>query len=88
MNLIWTIIIGLIAGALAKLIMPGKDSGPIWVTILLGIMGAVLANLIGHAVGWYQEGKGAGIIASTLGAVIILAIYRMVKGRKSAVTPR
>lgn len=88
MNLIWTIVIGLIAGALAKFLMPGKDSGPIWVTILLGIAGAVVANLLGHAVGWYHDEKGAGIIASTLGAILILWIYRMIKARKGAPAPR
>ena len=57
MGLVWTVFIGLVAGALAKFIMPGKDPGGIWVTIALGIGGAVLANLVGTAVGWYQGGQ-------------------------------
>jgi uncharacterized membrane protein YeaQ/YmgE (transglycosylase-associated protein family) len=75
------IVVGLIVGALAKLIMPGRDPGGIIVTILLGIGGSVIAGLIGRALGWYTEGEPAGFIASTVGAIIILAIYRMIIGR-------
>ncbi|MCJ8191529.1 GlsB/YeaQ/YmgE family stress response membrane protein [Sphingomicrobium aestuariivivum] len=74
----WWIVIGLIAGAIAKLIMPGKDPGGCFVTILLGIAGALLAGFLGKAVGWYDEGEGAGFIAAIVGALIILGIYRMV----------
>ena len=81
MGLIWTAIVGLIAGALAKLIMPGKDPGGIWVTMGLGVLGALVANVLGGALGWYRGGHTAGIIGSTVGAIIILAIYRMIKGR-------
>ena len=84
MGILWTILIGLIAGALAKLIMPGKDPGGMLITILLGIGGALVANFLGQAVGWYQDGRGAGLIGSTVGAVIILWIYRMIRGRKAA----
>jgi uncharacterized membrane protein YeaQ/YmgE (transglycosylase-associated protein family) len=84
MWIIWAIIIGLIVGALAKLIMPGPDPGGIIVTILLGIGGSVLATWIGQAVGWYGPGQGAGFIASIIGAIIILAIYRAVAGRPAA----
>jgi uncharacterized membrane protein YeaQ/YmgE (transglycosylase-associated protein family) len=83
MHIIWMIIIGGIAGALAKLIMPGKDPGGVIVTILLGIAGAVVAGFIGRAVGWYDEpGEGAGLIASVVGAIAVLAVYRAVSGRK------
>ena len=75
------IVIGLIVGALAKLIMPGRDPGGVIVTILLGIAGSVVAGLIGRAVGWYSEGQPAGFIASLIGAIIILAIYRLIIGR-------
>ena len=79
MHIIWMIIIGAVAGALAKLVMPGKDPGGIIVTILLGIAGAVVAGFIGRAIGWYDEpGEGAGLIASVIGAVIVLAGYRLV----------
>lgn len=82
MNFIWMIIIGGIAGALAKAIMPGKEPGGVILTILLGILGAVVAGFIGRAVGWYdQPGEGAGLIASVVGAVLILAGYRLVVGR-------
>lgn len=72
------IVIGLIAGAIAKLIMPGKDPGGWIVTILLGIGGALLAGFLGNLVGWYEPGEGAGFIAAIVGALIILAIYRLV----------
>ncbi len=83
MSLLWTAIVGLIAGALAKLIMPGKDPGGIWITMGLGVGGAVVANIIGNALGWYAGGGSAGIIGSTIGAVLILAIYRAFKGKKA-----
>jgi uncharacterized membrane protein YeaQ/YmgE (transglycosylase-associated protein family) len=76
------IIVGLIVGALAKLIMPGKDPGGIIVTILLGIAGSFVAGFLGRAVGWYKDpGSGPGIIASIVGALILLGIYRFVIGR-------
>lgn len=75
------IIIGAVAGILGKLIMPGKDPGGFIVTILLGIAGALLAGFIGQAVGFYSAGQNAGWIAATLGAIVLLAIYRAVKGR-------
>ena len=75
------IIIGLIVGAIAKLIMPGKDPGGIIVTILLGIAGAFLAGFLGRAMGWYGEGDPVGFIASVIGAIILLIIYRMFRGR-------
>ena len=81
MHLLWMIVIGLIVGALAKLIMPGRDPGGIIVTMLLGIGGSILAGLIGRAAGWYTEGEPAGFIASLVGAIIILAIYRLIVGR-------
>jgi uncharacterized membrane protein YeaQ/YmgE (transglycosylase-associated protein family) len=75
------IIIGAVAGVLGKFIMPGKDPGGFIVTILLGIAGALLAGFIGQAVGFYGPGEGAGWIAATLGAVVLLGIYRLVKGK-------
>jgi uncharacterized membrane protein YeaQ/YmgE (transglycosylase-associated protein family) len=79
------IIVGLIAGALAKLIMPGKDPGGIIITILLGIAGSFIAGFLGRAVGWYRDpGSGPGIIASIIGALILLGIYRLVVGRRHA----
>lgn len=75
------IIIGLIAGAIAKAIMPGRDPGGCIVTILLGIGGAVVAGFLGQAVGWYEPGEGAGFLAAIIGAIIILFIYRMIARR-------
>jgi uncharacterized membrane protein YeaQ/YmgE (transglycosylase-associated protein family) len=80
------IIIGGIAGAIAKLIMPGRDPGGIIVTILLGIAGAVLAGFIGQAVGWYSPGEGAGFIAAIVGALLLLFLYRMIAGRRTTGT--
>ena len=77
------IIIGAVAGVLGKLVMPGKDPGGFIVTVLLGIAGALLAGFIGQAVGFYGAGQGAGWIGATVGAIALLAIYRMVKGRSA-----
>lgn len=77
------IIVGGIAGAIGKLLMPGKDPGGIIVTILLGIAGAVLMGFLGKTMGWYEMGEGPGFIAAILGSVILLFIYRMVKGRSA-----
>ena len=76
------IVIGGIAGGIAKLLMPGKDPGGCIITILLGIAGAFIAGWLGQAVGWYNAGEGAGFIAAIVGAFIILAIYRLVAGRR------
>ncbi len=77
--MLWTIVIGLVAGVLAKLLMPGKDPGGIIITMLLGIAGSVVANFLGSLVGFYQQGERAGLLASVVGAVLILAIYRRFK---------
>jgi uncharacterized membrane protein YeaQ/YmgE (transglycosylase-associated protein family) len=69
-------VFGLIVGALAKLIMPGRDPGGIIVTMLLGIVGAMLGGFLGRLVGWYGPGEAAGYIMALLGAVLILFIYR------------
>lgn len=86
MDILWTIIIGLVVGALAKLVMPGKDPGGIIITILLGIVGAFVGTFIGRALGMYGEGQGAGFIMSLIGAILVLLIYRMVAGRRGPVT--
>lgn len=80
--MIWTLIVGLIVGAIAKLLMPGKDPGGFIITMLLGVAGAFLASLVGTNLGWYGETEPAGFVASVLGAVVLLAIYRAVVGRK------
>jgi uncharacterized membrane protein YeaQ/YmgE (transglycosylase-associated protein family) len=81
-GIIGWIVIGLIAGAIAKLLMPGKDPGGCVITILLGIAGALLAGFLGRAVGWYDEGEAAGFIAAIVGSFLILLIYRLVLSRR------
>lgn len=76
---LWVVLIGLVIGALAKLIMPGKDPGGVIVTVLLGVVGSLVATGLGRAVGWYAEGESAGFIMSVIGAIVLLAIYRAVK---------
>jgi uncharacterized membrane protein YeaQ/YmgE (transglycosylase-associated protein family) len=85
MHVIAMLIVGLIAGALAKLIMPGRHSHSIISTMLVGVVGAFVAGFIGRAVGWYETpGDGPGIIASTVGAIIVLAIYHLVMRNRTA----
>ena len=82
-SLLWTALIGLIVGALAKLIMPGKDPGGIIITMLIGIAGAFLGTFIGRAVGHYQPDQSAGFLMSLVGALILLAIYHFIKRRQT-----
>jgi uncharacterized membrane protein YeaQ/YmgE (transglycosylase-associated protein family) len=79
---LWWIIIGGVAGAIAKLLMPGKDPGGCLITILLGIAGAFLAGFIGKSIGWYNDGEAAGFIAAIVGAFIILFLYRLIVRRR------
>lgn len=72
------IVFGLVAGVIAKLIMPGKDPGGFAITIVLGIAGALVGGFVGRAMGLYSEGEAAGLIMSVIGAIILLGIYRMV----------
>ena len=82
MSILWTIIIGFIAGVIAKLIMPGRDPGGFIITTLLGIVGAFVATWLGQAIGWYRADQGAGLIGAVVGAIVVLAIYGMVmRGR-------
>lgn len=81
LSLLWTVLIGLVIGVVAKLLMPGKDPGGFWITILLGIAGSFLASWLGRLVGWYQEGQSAGFIMSVVGAMILLAAYHFIKRR-------
>ena len=87
MNILWTFIIGLVVGALAKLIMPGRDGGGILMTIILGVAGALLAGVVGRSMGLYDQGEGAGISASIVGAVLLHAIYRAVTRNRRRTLP-
>ena len=86
MHLLWTLIIGLVIGAVAKLLMPGRDPGGFIITMLLGIAGSFVATYLGQAIGWYREGSSAGFIASVIGAMLLLFLYRLFT-RKSRTTP-
>jgi len=79
MHLIWTLLIGLVVGAVAKFLMPGKDPGGIIITMLIGIAGSFVATYAGRALGWYQEGQAAGFIMSVIGAIVLLALYHMIR---------
>lgn len=84
--MIWALVIGLIVGAVAKFLMPGNDPGGFIVTILLGIAGSFVANWIGASMGFYSVGEPSGIIASILGAMLLLFIYRLVVSKRSRLT--
>lgn len=86
MAILWTLIIGLVVGALAKLFMPGRDPGGIVITMLLGVAGSLVAGFLGRALGWYRDpSHGPGIIASIIGAMVLLGIYRLVVRRQRVV---
>jgi uncharacterized membrane protein YeaQ/YmgE (transglycosylase-associated protein family) len=82
LHIIWMMIVGLIVGALAKLIMPGRDPGGILVTMLLGIAGSLVGGFVGRLLGLYAPGQRAGFIVSTLGAILLLALYRLITGHR------
>lgn len=77
MELLWTLLIGMLVGIVAKFLMPGRDPGGFIITTLLGIAGAFVAYALGRSMGWYAEGEPAGFLASVVGAILLLALYRM-----------
>jgi uncharacterized membrane protein YeaQ/YmgE (transglycosylase-associated protein family) len=81
-SILWILIIGLVVGAIAKLLMPGRDPGGCIVTILLGIAGALVATYLGQAVGWYRPGQTAGFIGALVGAMLLLLLYRLIFRRR------
>ncbi len=81
LNILYIIIIGFLAGVVAKFIMPGKDPGGFIITTALGVVGALLATFLGRLIGWYKEGETGGFIAAVVGAIIILFVYRIIKKR-------
>ena len=80
--ILWTLVIGLVVGAIAKLLTPGKDPGGCIITMLIGIAGAFVAGYLGRMLGWYEPGQPAGFIASIIGAMLLLLIYRMISGKR------
>ena len=81
--LIWTLVIGLVIGAVAKFLTPGRDPGGCIITMLIGIAGSFVASYLGKALGWYEQGETAGFIASVIGAMLLLLLYRLIAGRQS-----
>ena len=81
MGIIVTLIIGLVAGAVAKVLLPGRDPGGVLITLRLGVAGALVATYLGQAVGWYEAGAGAGFLGAVVGAVLLLLAYRAIGGR-------
>jgi uncharacterized membrane protein YeaQ/YmgE (transglycosylase-associated protein family) len=82
MHILWMLIIGLVVGALAKLVMPGKDPGGVIITILIGIAGSLIAGFLGRSLNWYGPNESAGFIASIVGALVLLAGYRLIVSRR------
>ena len=85
MTIIWAIIIGLIVGIVAKLLMPGRDPGGFIITALLGIVGALVATFLGQAMGIYAAGQSAGFIGAVIGAIVVLLVYHLIRGRRPVV---
>ena len=86
MGILWTIIIGFVAGVIAKFIMPGDNEPTGFIlTAILEIVGAFVATFLGQALGWYQPGEGAGLIGAVVGAVVVLLVYSMIAGRRRAI---
>ena len=79
--MIWMIVVGLLVGVVAKLLMPGPDPGGLIITILIGIAGSIIAGFLGRSIGWYGDGEPVGFIASLLGAILLLFVYRAFSGR-------
>jgi uncharacterized membrane protein YeaQ/YmgE (transglycosylase-associated protein family) len=79
MHIIWTILIGFVAGLVAKMLTPGKDPSGFFITAAIGIAGSLIATYVGQAIGWYQAGQSAGFIGAVVGAVVLLLIYHLVR---------
>ena len=83
MSIVWTVLIGFVAGLIARAIKPGDDSMGIIMTTVVGVLGALAATYIGQALGWYTAGQGAGFIASVVGAIVLLVIWGLVAKKKA-----
>jgi uncharacterized membrane protein YeaQ/YmgE (transglycosylase-associated protein family) len=81
MSIIGWIVFGLIVGIVAKFVMPGRDPGGLIVTMILGIVGALLGGFVGRMLGWYREGDPVGFIMAVVGSIVLLIAYRMLVGR-------
>jgi len=78
MHLIWTILIGFVAGLVAKMLTPGRDPSGFFITAALGIAGSLAVTYLGQALGWYQAGQSAGFIGAVIGAILLLLVYRLI----------
>jgi uncharacterized membrane protein YeaQ/YmgE (transglycosylase-associated protein family) len=86
MGILWTIVIGFVAGIIAKFIMPGDNEPAGFImTTILGIVGAFVATFLGQSLGWYRPGEGAGLIGAVVGAIIVLLVYGMLAGRRRTI---
>jgi uncharacterized membrane protein YeaQ/YmgE (transglycosylase-associated protein family) len=83
MGVIGWIVFGLIVGIVAKFLMPGRDPGGFVITAIIGVIGALLGGYLGRAIGWYQEGEPAGFVVAVIGSIILLALYRLMVGRRT-----
>ena len=81
-SIVWILVIGLVIGAIAKFLMPGKDPGGCIITMLIGIAGSFVASYLGQALNWYEKGQPAGFIASIVGAMLLLLLYRLIAPRR------
>lgn len=81
-SILWILLLGLVIGAIAKLLMPGRDPGGCIITMLLGIAGAYVASYAGQKLGWYEPGAPAGFIGSVVGAMVLLLLYRLIAPRR------
>jgi len=82
MDILYAILIGLVTGVIAKFLMPGRDPGGFVITTIIGISGAILAKLIGQSLGWYEAGESVGFVAAIVGAILLLFLYRTIRGRR------
>jgi uncharacterized membrane protein YeaQ/YmgE (transglycosylase-associated protein family) len=85
MSIIWAIVIGFLVGIVAKFLMPGRDGGGFFITAILGIVGALVATFLGQAMGIYAAGQSAGFIGAVVGAIVVLFVYNLIRGRRRVV---
>lgn len=83
MHIVWTILIGFVAGLIAKMLTPGRDASGFFITAAIGIAGSIIATYVGHFLGWYKAGESAGFIGAVVGAIVLLAIYHLVRSKSS-----
>ena len=83
MGVVGWIIFGLLVGIVAKFLMPGRDPGGFVITAIIGIVGALLGGYLGRAIGWYREGDPVGFVVAVLGSIVLLALYRLMVGRRT-----